>query len=77
MRANSLQGDRHNPYNFTGCLAHVELTERNSDGAATRVTGFLEHNEQCKQSAMARIPPIPLHPHVYEVALSQLRSGGK
>lgn len=76
-RGKSLQGDRRNPYDFTGCLAHAELTERDSDGSVTRVVGILEHNEPCMQSAMRRTPSVPLHPHVYDVALSQLQSGAR
>lgn len=76
-RSNSIQGVRRNPYDFTGCLSHVEITERESDGAVTRVVGCLEHNEACSQASIVRRPPVPLHPHVYEAALEQLRSGAR
>ncbi|KZT20536.1 hypothetical protein NEOLEDRAFT_1075528, partial [Neolentinus lepideus HHB14362 ss-1] len=66
---------RRNPYDFTGCLAHVEITERDSDGAVSRIMGYLCHNDECKSSVLKRIPAIPLHLHVYEVALEQLKSG--
>lgn len=76
-RANQTIGLRRNPYDYTGCLAHVELTERESDGQVSRIVGVLEHNEACLKSRMARFPAVPLHPHVYEVALNQLRSGAR
>ncbi|KZT18813.1 hypothetical protein NEOLEDRAFT_1173364 [Neolentinus lepideus HHB14362 ss-1] len=68
---------RHNPYDFTGCLAHVEITECDSDGAVSRIMGYLCHNDECKSSVLKRIPAIPLHLHVYEVALEQLKSGAR
>ena len=68
---------RRNPYDFTGCLAHVEITERVSDGAVSSVVGHLMHNDLCRQSVMTRLPAVPLHPHVYEVALTQLESGSR
>lgn len=76
-RASSALGSRRNPYAYTGCLAHVELTERDSDGQVTRIVGVLEHNEECLKSVMTRPPAVPLHPHVYEIALTQLRSGAR
>ena len=68
---------RRNPYDFTGCIAHAEITERDSDGQVARIVGVLDHNEGCQSAQMARLPSIPLHPHVYEVALDQLRSGAR
>jgi hypothetical protein len=68
---------RRNPYDFTGCLAHAELTEQASDGAVSTVVGYFIHNESCQQSVMKRLPPVPLHPHVYEIALAQLEGGAK
>ncbi|KAJ7110244.1 hypothetical protein C8R43DRAFT_962415 [Mycena crocata] len=66
---------RQNPYDFTGCLAHVDITERESDGAVSSIIGCLSHNVECQNSVLKRLPAIPLHPHVYEVALEQLKSG--
>lgn len=65
------------PYPFTGCLAHLEVTERVRDGAISRIAGFPEHNDPCQTAVLERIPPIPLHEHVYEVALEQLRNGAR
>ncbi|EPQ52685.1 hypothetical protein GLOTRDRAFT_122648 [Gloeophyllum trabeum ATCC 11539] len=67
--------ERRNPFDHTGCLAHVEITDQSLDGAVMRIQGYLEHNEACQSSCLRRIPPIPLHPHVYEVALEQLKRG--
>ncbi|KAJ3893424.1 hypothetical protein GG344DRAFT_87175 [Lentinula edodes] len=67
--------ERRVPYPFTGCLAHLEVTERVGDGAITRIAGAPEHNSSCQTAVLERIPPVPLHDHVYEVALAQLQSG--
>ncbi|KAJ4499163.1 hypothetical protein C8R41DRAFT_755296, partial [Lentinula lateritia] len=63
------------PYPHTGCLGHVEITECVGDGSIIRIAGFWEHNEGCKKATLERIPAIPLHEHVYEVALEQLENG--
>ncbi|ESK86166.1 hypothetical protein Moror_9273 [Moniliophthora roreri MCA 2997] len=65
------------PYDFTGCLAHVEVVEfcQGSRTLITRISGILEHNEACCKAEMAWKPAIPLHEHVYEVALDQLVNG--
>ncbi|KAG8958634.1 hypothetical protein FRC03_008953 [Tulasnella sp. 419] len=63
------------PYNFTGCLAHAEITYQNADNVILRIAGYLVHNEACLTSTLERYPRIPLHPHVYLVALKQLQQG--
>ncbi|KAJ8078160.1 hypothetical protein PM082_000366 [Marasmius tenuissimus] len=63
------------PYQFTGCLAHVEVVESIGNGKISRISGYLEHNAGCHSAVLERIPPIPLHEHVYEIALGQLRNG--
>lgn len=65
----------HVAYNFTECLAHVEITEDLSTSHILRITGIAEHNKACQDGTMTRIPYIPLHSHVYEVALHQLHVG--
>ncbi|KAH7870309.1 uncharacterized protein C8R40DRAFT_1175790 [Lentinula edodes] len=67
--------ERRVPYPFTACPAHIEITERLSDGAISRIAGINKHNAHCQVAVLERIPPIPLHDHVYEVALEQLRNG--
>ncbi|KAF8057038.1 hypothetical protein FPV67DRAFT_1456570 [Lyophyllum atratum] len=71
----SKPGTRRVAYDFTGCLAHVEITERESDGEVTRITGIFEHNNSCVDSLLKRLPAVPLHDHVYQVALQQLECG--
>ena len=70
-------GTRRNPYDFTGCLAHAELTEHVSDGQVSRIIGFFNHNPGCYSAVMTSILSIPLHPHVYEIALQQFHSGAR
>lgn len=53
------------------------MTERQSDGVATRIVGVFEHNSECRESALNRVPAVPLHEHVYEVALEQLSIGAR
>lgn len=76
-KSSSRPGSRRNPYDFTGCIAHAELTELDSNGEVTRIVGVFEHNTACVNSTMKRLPAVPLHPHVYEVALKQLRNGAR
>ncbi|KAJ7145693.1 hypothetical protein C8R44DRAFT_598970, partial [Mycena epipterygia] len=63
--------ERHNPLPFTGCIAHAEITLRSN--AILRIRGHFDHNQACKDALFTRIPPTPIHPSVYAVALSQLR----
>jgi hypothetical protein len=65
------------PFDFTACLAHVEITERQSNGQISRIAGYIVHNEGCKSSLLKRLPAVPLHDHVYEVALDQLEKGAR
>ncbi|KAF8960687.1 hypothetical protein BDZ97DRAFT_1760510 [Flammula alnicola] len=66
---------RRAPYNFSGCLAHIDITFCERDNSIQRITGYLEHDSQCSQTLMSRVPAIPIHPHVIEVALAQLAEG--
>ena len=65
------------PYKYTGCLAHVEITERSSDGEVSRIMGYFLHNEGCDNAVLTHLPAVPLHEHVYEVALDQLDVGAR
>ncbi|KAK4694221.1 hypothetical protein P7C70_g8773, partial [Phenoliferia sp. Uapishka_3] len=67
--------DRKCGYDFTGCLAHADVVFRESDRAILRISGILTHNPGCVDAKLVRRPVIPLHPHVYEVALAQLAEG--
>jgi hypothetical protein len=65
------------PYDFTGCLAHIDLTYDARTFMVFRIVGVLEHNAQCREQLMQRLPAIPLHAHVWEVALQQLSDGAR
>ncbi|KAF8803485.1 hypothetical protein BYT27DRAFT_7303366 [Phlegmacium glaucopus] len=67
--------ERHVPFEFTTCLAHVEITERMSNGEVSRIVGHFTHNEGCKSALLKRLPAVPLHDHVYKIALDQLENG--
>ncbi|KAI0038559.1 hypothetical protein FA95DRAFT_1585462 [Auriscalpium vulgare] len=63
-------------YDFTGCLAHADITfSGDGDKHVLRVVGHLQHNTDCMGGDLKRIPAIPLHKHVKEVALRQLKDG--
>ncbi|KAJ7455589.1 hypothetical protein FB451DRAFT_1048959, partial [Mycena latifolia] len=66
---------RRTAVDFTGCLAHAEITYVLETQKILRVRGLLEHNEACKKALMQRIPALPLHPSVYQSALMQLANG--
>ncbi|KAJ3728663.1 hypothetical protein C8R42DRAFT_567556, partial [Lentinula raphanica] len=66
--------ERKAPYPFTACLAHIEIIEK-ANGAVTWIAGVRDHNKACRASFLERRPPVPLHEHVYEVALEQLQNG--
>ena len=72
-----MPASQQNPYNFTGYLAHAELTKCDSDGQVSQIFGIFDHNPECWASVMTRIPAIPLYPHVYEVAVKQLQNGAR
>lgn len=65
-----------NAVDFTGCLAHAEVTYLLSTQKILRIRGYFCHNEGCQKALIARFPAIPLHPSVYETALQQLKDGG-
>jgi hypothetical protein len=69
--------ERRVPFDFTGCTAHIEIVERSSDGEITRIAGIFEHNAECQVAILKRLPAIPLHEHVYEVALEQMEAGAE
>lgn len=67
--------ERTTPVPFTSCLAHGEITYAVDSLKILRIRGYFQHNQACKDAEYTRIPPIPVHPSVFEVALSQLRDG--
>ncbi|KAJ3752812.1 hypothetical protein EV360DRAFT_88385 [Lentinula raphanica] len=66
---------RRMPYPFTECLAHIEVTIRVKDEKIVKISGISDHNPACEEAGMNRLPAIPLHEHVYEVAIEQLEDG--
>ncbi|KIJ42266.1 hypothetical protein M422DRAFT_780066 [Sphaerobolus stellatus SS14] len=66
---------RQTAYNYTECLAHAEVISLVKSGKIRRICGYFVHNEACKKAVLSRIPPIPVHPSVYVVALKQLHEG--
>lgn len=72
----SCQGRRHAPFEFTACLAHVNVTQYKT-GTVSRIAGYPFHNERCGLSYLAKLPAVPLHDHVWEVALQQLAVGAR
>ena len=38
---------------------------------------YFLHNEGCREAVLIQLPAIPLHEHVYEVALNQLEGGAR
>ena len=65
------------PYMYTECLAHVEVVEQVSNGEIMCISGVLEHNQGCCGAMLEQLPAIPLHDHVYGIALEQLKNGAR
>jgi len=65
------------PYDFTGCLAHIDLTYHTANLQIIRITGIITHNDSCCERNMKRLPAIPLHNHVWQIALDQLNVGAR
>ena len=72
---------RRSGYDYTGCLAHADITyvetPNGSPGEILRIIGYFQHNTACSESVLVRFPAVPLHAHVVEVALQQLRAGAR
>src|SRR5882762_4322108 len=69
----ALTKTRRNAVDFTGCLAHAEVTYHSNGINILRIHGYFEHNQGCHDAGLARIPTRPLHPSVLDVALNQLK----
>ena len=63
------------PYDFTGCLAHLDLTYSIDSFIILRIVGILEHNSDCEKQEMQHLPAVPLHSHVWQIALQQINNG--
>ena len=65
------------PYDFTGCLARLDITYQLETFAILRIVGCTTHNEACTKAVMKHLPAIPLHDHVWQIALDQLIDGAR
>jgi len=65
------------PYDFTSCLAHMDITYNIATLEILQIKGLLDHNEVFCSQCMQRLPPVPLHDHVWQVALKQLNEGAR
>ncbi|KAL9940204.1 hypothetical protein V8E36_000909 [Tilletia maclaganii] len=63
------------PFAFTGCLCHFEVVLSLPERSIRRISGILEHNEQCSAAELRRVPLLPLHSEVIADALAQLMAG--
>ncbi|KIJ36146.1 hypothetical protein M422DRAFT_261473 [Sphaerobolus stellatus SS14] len=50
-----------------------EIKEKNLN--ILRIAGIVSHNEECCKQIMQRLPAIPLHEHVWQIAIEQLEQG--
>ena len=64
-------------FDFTGCLAHIDLTECAETRSILRIRGIRENSRGCESEQLQRLPYMPLHEHVYKVALWQLEAGAR
>ncbi|KIJ56017.1 hypothetical protein M422DRAFT_239205 [Sphaerobolus stellatus SS14] len=74
-KVNPEDWSRKMPYDFTGCAAHIDITYDQTSSRIIRIVGILEHNKECETQEMQRLPPVPLHPHVWKIAVNQLNDG--
>ena len=44
---------RQNAVDFTGCLAHVEVTYQAQNNNVLRIQGYFKHNEGCQLAGIA------------------------
>ncbi|KIJ41799.1 hypothetical protein M422DRAFT_255113 [Sphaerobolus stellatus SS14] len=75
LPVNPQNWSRKMPYDFTGCLAHIDVTYSQTSSCILRIAGIIVHDEACDKQEMQRLPPIPLHSHVWKIALKQINEG--
>ena len=75
LRRTGKQVQRHAPYNFTGCLAHADITWHASTGIPLHLKGYLLHDSGCHSTIVIQAPTIPLHSDVLGLAVMQLKQG--
>ena len=66
---------QHTSYDFTGCIAHADLTYTN--GKLRQAIGIFCHNSGCLDAVKIHERSKCLHLHVKEIALNQLCDGAR
>ena len=51
---NPVEWSRQADYEFTGCLAHADVTWNRTSGEIERVIGYFEHSEKCQAAVAIR-----------------------
>jgi len=51
---NPVEWSRQGDYEFTGCLAHADVTWNRSSGQIERIIGYFEHSVKCEGAALIR-----------------------
>lgn len=51
---NPIEWSRQADYEFSGCLAHADVTWNRSSGQIERIIGYFEHSEKCEAAAAVR-----------------------
>ncbi|KIJ41571.1 hypothetical protein M422DRAFT_780303 [Sphaerobolus stellatus SS14] len=75
LPVNTQNWSRKMPYDFTGCLAHIDVMYSQTSSCILHIAGIIVHDESCDNQEMQCLPPIPLHPHVWKIALKQIHEG--
>ncbi|KAK0430582.1 hypothetical protein EV421DRAFT_1933778 [Armillaria borealis] len=60
------------PAPYTGCLAFAEITYSIDTERIIRIRGYFDHNAACREALLTCIPPFPIHPDVFKLALAQM-----
>ena len=55
----------------------MDITYDTTSSNVLRIIGYFEHNKDCQNTTFVRYPFIPLHKHIYKVALEQLSQGAR
>ena len=71
------ESERRTPFDFMGCLAHVEITERARNGEVSRIAAYLSNNHGCRSALLKHLQAVPLHDRVYEMAFGLLENGAR
>ena len=60
---------------FTGCLAHVEVTYLTQTHCVVMIRGHLNHNQACQYATFTEKIKMLLHPDVFQHTLQQMKAG--